>query len=374
MANDFKVSTPALSQLGATPLLAKGEEAQLSVPESPTDLGVDGVMAPSVTDAERTLLGSSGRTADVTAGCLETRSSLQQRIDRLGAQIDQAVVHGLISPQEGARLRQELTRIAYQLQSSSLDGMPGGSKDGLELALDKLGLELRAERQEGRIERNFKAGALDAKERAALLEELRANRQEISKLSTREQAQALNAKFDTASEHIVGERSDGELNPAQRILNFEERIQQGIDSGQLTDREAALLQSQVDALRKQVASDPTGKGLSSAINALDERIYQMKHNGELKGEKVVQVGAERLHLQAENLRKRIEAGSKDGTLSPSEEQALRARLAELEGALNAGNLTPERIAALTKDFTQLSADVFGSRHNQLPRIRPMIQG
>jgi len=122
------------------------------------------------------------------------------------------------------------------------------------------------------------------------------------KLSPRERAQLRRAQ-DRASRDINAAEANGAKgNPlsassqrmqadVQRNVNQEQRIEQGVQSGSLTNREAARLergQARVDRKEAQAARDGhVGKHEQAAIqgkeNHQSEEILDKKHNG--KGRK-----------------------------------------------------------------------------------------
>lgn len=73
-----------------------------------------------------------------------------------------------------------------------------------------------------------------------------------------------------------------------RLENQENRIEQGIDSGELTRREARMLEQQRQRIRRMANELYDDRGLSQRdrhilneeLDRASERIYQLKHNDE----------------------------------------------------------------------------------------------
>jgi len=113
----------------------------------------------------------------------------------------------------------------------------------------------------------------------------------------------------------------------QRDVNQQERIEQGLKSGQLTTREAGKLEreeSKVDHLQAQALKDgkltPAEKArLEGAQNQVSRDIAAAKHNGATGNP----TSASSLRMQADvqrnvNQEKRIEAGVQNGSLTNHE--------------------------------------------------------
>ncbi len=113
----------------------------------------------------------------------------------------------------------------------------------------------------------------------------------------------------------------------QRNVNQQERIQQGLQSGQLTTHEAARLergqahveQMQARALRDGVLTQQERARLDQAQDAQSRRIYQEKHDGQTGNPN----SASSQRLQAEvqrniNQQRRVQQGVESGTLTNRE--------------------------------------------------------
>jgi len=125
----------------------------------------------------------------------------------------------------------------------------------------------------------------------------------------------------------------------QRDVNQQERIEQGLKSGQLTTREAGKLEreeSKVDHLQAQALKDgkltPAEKArLEGAQNQVSRDIAAAKHNGATGNP----TSASSLRMQADvqrnvNQEKRIEAGVQNGSLTNHEAAKLERGQAHVD--------------------------------------------
>lgn len=157
--------------------------------------------------------------------------------------------------------------------------------------------------QETRIRNGLQDGSLNARE-AALLERREANLDRMQsralrdgKLSDAERARLSRAE-NRVSEDIYQARHNGvQGNPlsassqrmqqnVQRDINQEQRIHNGIESGQLSNREVARLergQARTDAKEFQAGRDghvgaAEAQAVNRAQNRQSDRIRHLKHN------------------------------------------------------------------------------------------------
>ena len=165
----------------------------------------------------------------------------------------------------------------------------------------------RDENQQERIEQGLKSGQLNTKEAGRLEREQQvinrteANATKDGKITAQEQAR-IKAEQNRASSDIYREKHDAQVgNPnsasslrmqkdVQRNVNQEARIEQGVKSGQLTNREAGKLergQAHVDRKEANAAADgrvgarEQGR-IQRTENRQSRRIYRKKHNAVTK--------------------------------------------------------------------------------------------
>ena len=157
--------------------------------------------------------------------------------------------------------------------------------------------------QEKRIEQGLKSGELNTKEAAKLeREESRVDKMESKALSDGKLSNAekhrIEREQNRVSKDIAREKHDGQTGDpnsasskrmqadVQRNINQQERIEQGVQSGQLTNKEAGNLergQARVD--RKEARAGADGhvgageqRGIQNAENHQSKKIYRDKHN------------------------------------------------------------------------------------------------
>jgi len=161
--------------------------------------------------------------------------------------------------------------------------------------------------QQKRIEQGLKDGSLNTKEAARLekgearIDKMEANAMKDGKLTDAEKARIQNAQ-NKESQAIYRERHDAQTgNPnsassqrmqadVQRNINQQERINQGVKSGQLTNREAGKLErgeARID--RKEARAGASGHvsageqaRIQSADNRESKRIYRQKHDAQTR--------------------------------------------------------------------------------------------
>jgi hypothetical protein len=172
-------------------------------------------------------------------------------------------------------------------------------------ALAQAGTVQRDVNQQNRIEQGLKSGQLTPGEAARLeneqarIERDQARAMQDGKLSPAEKAR-LAREQDRASRDIYREKHDAQTgNPnsassqrmqadVQRNVNQQQRIEQGVKSGELTNREAAKLergQARDNRLEARAGADgQVGAGeqrrIQGAENRQSRRIYREKHDAQ----------------------------------------------------------------------------------------------
>jgi hypothetical protein len=184
-----------------------------------------------------------------------------------------------------------------QDQSSSQSSAPAPAP-----ALEKKPtIEQRKENQQDRIANGVKSGQLTAgetanleKKEAAINKETRTDRAANGgKLTAAEKAQ-VNQQQNQLSKQIYTDKHNantahyGNNKVGQRRENQQDRIAQGIKSGQLTAGETAKMEKQQQGINKQVAADRKANGgtmtasekkqVNREQNQASRNIYRKKHN------------------------------------------------------------------------------------------------
>jgi len=161
---------------------------------------------------------------------------------------------------------------------------------------------------------------------------------------------------------------------AQRKDNQQDRIAQGVDSGQLTAGETKNLETKEAGLNKEehtMRSEDDGHltaadraKLNNQQNRLSNRIYDDKHNAN-----VAHYGNNEVGQRRENQQDRIAQGIKSGQLTAGEtarlegqQQSINREDAAMRRA-NGGTLTNADKAALNHRQNNASANIYNKKHN-----------
>jgi hypothetical protein len=166
----------------------------------------------------------------------------------------------------------------------------------------------RKENQQDRIANGVKSGQLTAGEtanletkEAAINGETRADRAANGGKLTATEKQQVNQQQNQLSKQIYNDKHNantahyGNNQVGQRRENQQDRIAQGIKSGQLTAGETAKLENQQKNINQQVKADRTANGgkltqgekqqVNHEQNAASKNIYNKKHNANTQGTK-----------------------------------------------------------------------------------------
>jgi hypothetical protein len=168
------------------------------------------------------------------------------------------------------------------------------------------GIQQRTQNQEQRIDQGVKSGALTPKEAGRLEAEQAKIRQTEQRMKsdgqlTPNERQKLNNMQDRSSQQIYNQKHDAQTanvgqggagvnvndpNIQQRMQNQERRIQQGVNSGALTPKEAGKLESREAKIKQDEARMKSDgqltakerKKLNKELDNTSDRIYKQKHD------------------------------------------------------------------------------------------------
>ena len=163
----------------------------------------------------------------------------------------------------------------------------------------------RKENQQDRIAQGVKSGQLTAGEtanletkEAAINGETRADRAANGGKLTQAEKQQVNRQQNQLSNQIYNDKHNtatqnyGNSEVGQRQRNQQQRIAQGIKSGQLTAGETAKLENQQRGINQQVKADRAANGgklttgekqqVNKEQNAASRNIYNKKHNAQIQ--------------------------------------------------------------------------------------------
>ncbi len=161
----------------------------------------------------------------------------------------------------------------------------------------------------------------------------------------------------------------------QRKENQQDRIGQGIQSGQMTAGEAANVEKKESNIKGEerdmrkldnghlTAADRTT--LNQQQNQLSNNIYQDKHNAAVQNTNPKSEVGKR----AENQQDRIAQGVKSGQLTPRETANLESKDARInrevhnDRAANGGKLTDAEKAQVNHQQNKVSRQIYRDKHN-----------
>jgi hypothetical protein len=160
----------------------------------------------------------------------------------------------------------------------------------------------------------------------------------------------------------------------QRKENQQDRIGQGVQSGQLTAGETKNLETKEAGLNKEertMRSEDDGhltaadrSKLNNQQNHLSNQIYDDKHNGAVQNN-----GAGEIGQRKENQQDRIAQGVKSGQLTPGEtaklekqQQGINRETAGMREA-NGGKLTAADKKAVNQQQNRASRNIYNKKHN-----------
>ncbi len=160
----------------------------------------------------------------------------------------------------------------------------------------------------------------------------------------------------------------------ERRENQQDRVGQGIASGQLTAAETAKIEAKEAAINREIRRDKAANGgkltpqqrrqVNRQQNALSQQIYNEKHDGQTQHYGTNEVDARRKAQQ-----QRIGQGVANGSISAGEAAKLETREAAInrqvhnERAANGGTLTPAQKRQVNREQNKASKKIYTDKHN-----------
>jgi hypothetical protein len=161
---------------------------------------------------------------------------------------------------------------------------------------------------------------------------------------------------------------------AQRKENQQDRIANGVKSGQLTAGETAKLETKEAAINGETKADRAANGgkLTSAEktqinkqqNGVSKQIYQDKHNANM-----AQYGNNKVGQRRENQQDRIAQGVKGGQLTAGETAKLENQQkginqqVKADRSANGGKLTTGEKKQINGEQNAASKNIYNKKHN-----------
>lgn len=160
----------------------------------------------------------------------------------------------------------------------------------------------------------------------------------------------------------------------QRKENQQDRIANGIQSGQLTAGETSKLETKEAAVNGEIKADRAANGgkltpaerqkVNRQQNQLSKQIYNDKHNAN-----TAHYGNNEVGQRRENQQDRIAQGVKSGQLTAGETAKLENQQkginqqVKADRAANGGKLTPGEKAQVNHEQNQASKNIYKKKHN-----------
>ena len=161
---------------------------------------------------------------------------------------------------------------------------------------------------------------------------------------------------------------------AQRKENQQDRIANGVKSGQLTAGETANLESKEAAINGETRADRAANGgkltstekqqINQQQNQLSKQIYNDKHNAN-----TAHYGNNEVGQRRENQQDRIAQGIKRGQLTAGETAKLEKQQHAINQQVhadrqaNGGKLTQGEKQQVNKEQNQASKNIYNKKHN-----------
>jgi len=161
---------------------------------------------------------------------------------------------------------------------------------------------------------------------------------------------------------------------AQRKENQQDRIANGVQSGQLTAGETSKLETKQAAINGETRADRAANGgklttaekqqINRQQNQVSKQIYNDKHNAN-----TAQDGNNKVGQRRENQQDRIAQGIKSGQLTAGETAKLENQQkginqqVKADRAANGGKLTPGEKAQVNKEQNAASKNIYNKKHN-----------
>lgn len=159
----------------------------------------------------------------------------------------------------------------------------------------------------------------------------------------------------------------------QRRENQQDRIAQGVQSGQLTPGETARIENQERGVNGEIRADKNANGgkltaaerrhINKQQNGLSKEIYTDKHNGA-----VDHFGNSEVGRREENQQDRIAQGIKSGHLNAGKTANLENREAGINQEVradrhaNGGKLTGAEKAQVNRQQNRVSKAIYKAKH------------
>jgi len=168
---------------------------------------------------------------------------------------------------------------------------------------------------------------------------------------------------------------------AQRKENQQDRIAQGVKSGQLTAGETANLETKEAAINGETKADRAANGgkltatekkqINGQQNQMSKQIYKDKHNASTQ-----HYGNNKVDQRRENQQDRIAQGIKSGQMTAGEaakaenqQKGINQQVA-VDRKANGGTLTASEKKQVNKEQNAASKNIYRKKHNAKTQPQP----
>jgi hypothetical protein len=183
---------------------------------------------------------------------------------------------------------------------------------------------------------------------------------------------SMESQSSTASAPQMPAKPDPTV--SQRKENQQDRIAEGVKSGQLTSGETTNLESKEAAINGETRADRAANGgqltpaekqqINEQQNHLSKQIYQDKHNAN-----TARYGNSEVGQRGENQQDRIAQGIKSGQLTAGETAKLENQQRGInqqvaaDRAANGGKLTQGEKRQINHEQNNTSRNIYNKKHN-----------
>jgi len=170
---------------------------------------------------------------------------------------------------------------------------------------------------------------------------------------------------------------------AQRKENQQDRIANGVQSGQLTAGETSKLETKEAAINGETRADRAANGgkltagekakINGQQNHLSNQIYTDKHNAN-----TAQYGNNKVGQRRENQQDRVAQGIKSGQLTAGETAKLETQQKGINQQVaadrkaNSGSLTASEKTQVNHEQNQASKNIYRKKHNASTQASPKL--
>lgn len=227
-------------------------------------------------------------------------------------------------------------------------------------------LQQRIAQEENRITHGVAAGTLSPKEAQAMRARLQQLEGRLKNDAFDANGLSHGAGFDRQLDRlgdVVNRRAhDTHMDLDKRVAHTQQRIDAGLQSGRLTQKEATDLKAKLEAFKQRYAGAQLDKLSPAERQALGSQLNQLNHavTREKRDDQA------NFNKELANMKARVSAGVQNGTLNTAEGQRLTRQLEQLEQRLagaKIGGMDPKERSVIQSQMQHLSQRIFNQKHD-----------